>query len=70
MVIIKKMSNQKGKLIQSKRNSTAPLCDTHKRSDSFDNETSGHKGMDNNEVFHSCLVKYSTILQYTGESYN
>ena len=64
VVIIKKSLNHKGKLIQRKRNSTEPHCDTCKRSDSIDSEMSGYKEMDNKEVLHSSSLWLSIVLSY------
>ena len=65
--------HHKGKLIPRKRNSTAPHCDTHKRSNSIDNEKSGHNEMDNNEVLHhslwlSILLSYNTQEDHTNNN--
>ena len=60
VVIIKKSSNHKGKLIQHKKNSTEPHCDTCERSDS----KSLHKAVDNKEVRHSSSHKLSVLLSY------
>ena len=63
VVIMKKSLKHKDKLIQRKRNSTEPHCDTCKRSDSIDSEISGYKEMDNKEVLNNSL-KLSILLSY------